>query len=115
MVSEVSEGIGGYRTVSDLVRYRQIMAPQMLVSDSIGELVSEYRAVSDSIGQLVSEYRTRALRAELKSLHVIRGVSVCTLTLHELLRCEDLFTAEQVLHLFGALPHGPTQQNGVML
>ena len=36
----------------------------------------------------------------------IRGVFVCTLTFHELLRCEDWFTAEQVLHLFGALPRG---------
>ena len=34
----------------------------------------------------------------------IRGVFVCRQPLHEISRCEDLFTAEQVLHLFGALP-----------
>ena len=34
----------------------------------------------------------------------IRGVFVCTLPLHEISRCEHFFTADKVLHFFGALP-----------
>ena len=36
----------------------------------------------------------------------IRGLFVCTQTLHEISRCEDLFTAKQVLRLLGASLHG---------
>ena len=44
----------------------------------------------------------------------IRGLFETIITVHEILRCEDLFTAEKVLHFFGALPHDPATYSTVL-